>query len=874
MILIKKGMKTWLPLVCLSMLLAGGNTRAAETTEREVLPDNVTPTHYDVQIVPDREHLSFAGAVKIDLQVKQPTRQIVFNAADLAFGNIELSGADTAPEVALDAQRQTATLTFGNTVAAGHHVLTLAYTGKINQSAAGLFALDYDAAQGSKRALYTQFENSDARRFLPCWDEPARKASFTLTAIVPEGEMAVSNMPPASSEALPDGRKRVRFAQTPPMSSYLLFFALGDFERVARKVDGVDVGVVVKRGETAKAGYVLDVATQVLPYYNQYFGVKYPLPKLDLIAAPGSSPFFGAMENWGAIMGFEYAMLIDPKISRQADRRLVYVVMAHEMAHQWFGDLVTMQWWDDVWLNEGFASWMENRATQHFHPEWQMEMQVGADKETAEGIDALQGTHPVVTPIHDVLQASQAFDMITYLKGQAVIRMLEADIGENAFRAGVRRYMRKHAYGNTVTTDFWRELDHASSSDVSGIARDFTLQAGMPLIGVTPAADGIRLTQSRFSSDDSGQSAVAWRIPVLARSLDGGADWHSLVSGDKPVSIAAPADAAVLVNAGQPGYFRTLYAAPQMRALIARFPQLAPEDELGLLNDTAALGYSAYEPMEDFLQITQQTAPDMNPAYLTALTGKLLDLDALYDGAAGQAKFREYCLRLLQPLWTRTGWTASDDEDQNVTLLRAALLRGLSRFGSAAVVSEARERFAAYLENPTTLSGDMRYSVLSMVAEHADVPTWEQLHALARNATNLLDKKQLYVLLTKVESPELVQRTLQLILQDETPVTIRPELISRVSMRHPDATFDFAVAHLDAVMALLEPGVQPSFVPGLLETSNNAAMIPKLHAYAEAHIPADARSMAVKTEAAIAYNAKISSTQLPEVDRWLARLPQ
>ncbi|HEX4859618.1 MAG TPA: M1 family metallopeptidase, partial [Rhizomicrobium sp.] len=454
--------------ICACMVVAAAGT--AQAANRVVLPTNVTPSHYDIQIATNATQLSFTGSVKIDVDAKQPAKTITLNAADLVFGKVSLSGEAAAPKVSYDAKEQTATLTFAQAFAAGHHVLAIDYRGKINEQAAGIFALDYDTAKGKKRAIFTQFENSDARRFIPSWDEPNKKATFTLTATVPADQMAIANTPISATESLPGGLKRVSFAPSPKMSSYLLFFGLGDFERVSRKVDGVDIGVIVKRGDTAKADYALDAAAHILPYYEDYFGVKYPLPKLDLIGGPGSSQFFGAMENWGAIFYFERDLEIDPKLSTEADRRGVYVTIAHEMAHQWFGDLVTMDWWDDLWLNEGFASWMEVKATDHFHPEWHVWLDSQDAKEAAMRVDARAGTHPIVQPILDVFQANQAFDTITYEKGQAVIRMLENYTGEDAFRAGVRNYIKAHAYGNTVTDDLWRELDKTSPRPVTKVA--------------------------------------------------------------------------------------------------------------------------------------------------------------------------------------------------------------------------------------------------------------------------------------------------------------------------------------------------------------------------------------------------------------------
>jgi aminopeptidase N len=365
----------------------------------------------------------------------------VLNAADLIIRKATLSGR-TAP-LAFTADKKTETIAFRTgPLKPGRYTLTIDYSGKIFTQASGLFALDYDtaatpgAASVKKRALFTQFENSDARRFAPMWDEPGVKSVFSLTVETADDWMAVSNMPAAKTEPLGGGRKAVTFQDSPKMSSYLVFLGLGDFERIHQQVGPTDVGVVVRRGDGAKAQFALDAAVKLLGYYNDYFDEPYPLPKLDMVAGPGRSQFFGAMENWGAIFYFDYELLLDPKISSEADRQNVFVVVAHEMAHQWFGDLVTMAWWDDLWLNEGFASWMENKATDHFHPEWKIWLQTLDGQQGAMRTDARAGTHPVITPIPDVFAAANAFDGITYQKGQAVIRMLEAYAGEDRVPAG------------------------------------------------------------------------------------------------------------------------------------------------------------------------------------------------------------------------------------------------------------------------------------------------------------------------------------------------------------------------------------------------------------------------------------------------------
>ncbi|MBS0362449.1 MAG: M1 family peptidase, partial [Proteobacteria bacterium] len=572
------------------------------------LPKDVVPERYDILIRPDAEHLKFGGHEAIALTVRSATDRIQLNAADIAFQKATLfdlpktAAAGEAlshalrartPTISLDKDQQTATFTFDHPLPPGRYTLSLDYTGVIYEQASGLFALDYAGEGGKKqRAIFTQFENSDARRFIPSWDEPGVKAVYALSVEAPAGEMPVSNMPVAETRPAAGGLTLSRFADTPKMSSYLLFFALGDFERIHKKVGNTDVGVITRRGKTAQAQFALDAAAEILPFYNDYFGTPYPLPKLDFIAGPGQSQFFAAMENWGAIYYFDYALLIDPKLSTEQDKQNVYVDIAHEMAHQWFGDLVTMAWWDDLWLNEGFASWMENKTTDHFHPEWKIWLQTKGGEQGAMRTDARDGAHPVITPIKDVFAAANAFDGITYEKGHAVIHMLEAYVGEDVFRQGVRNYIAHHAYGNTVTDDLWHEVDAVSPKKITGIAHDFTLQAGVPLISASDAGGKLTLTQGRFGVDAASKAPRAWRTPVTVGGA--GAPWKTLVSAGAPASRTVAAGATPLINAGQVGYFRSRYAPALEAKVVAAFPNLAPEDQLGLIYDSRALGEAGY----------------------------------------------------------------------------------------------------------------------------------------------------------------------------------------------------------------------------------------------------------------------------------------
>jgi aminopeptidase N len=849
--------------------------QGAPVDQRRVLPTTVTPNHYRIDITPDADALTFKVSVQIDITVHQATRKIVLNDADIVIDQATLDDGTKVNSIDRDTDAQTATLALSHTLKPGAHTVSMTYHGTIYRQASGLFALDYETAQGKARALFTQFENSDARRFVPSWDEPGRKATFTLTATVPAGQMALSNMPIAATEVLPGNLKRVHFAATPRMSSYLLFFGVGDFERVNRDIEGVDVGVVVKRGDSAAAAFALDAAAHILPYYNDYFGTPFPLPKLDLIAAPGDSQFFGAMENWGAIFYFERDLLIDSRISTDLDKQGVYITVAHEMAHQWFGDLVTMAWWDDLWLNEGFASWMEYKVTDHFHPDWKIWMQGLHQSHRAMEIDSKDGTHPIITPIKDVLQASDAFDTITYSKGAAVIRMLESYVGETAFRDGVRRYMHDHAYGNTTTDDLWKEIDQGSSQPLTPIAHDFTLQAGVPEVTEVSSScqadkTTLQVTQSHFAIDAGSTAARLWHVPVRTAHV-GGPPSTDIVAGASRQTLRLAECGTTIINAGQTAYFRTRYSHDSMAAIAAHYAQLPPIDQLGVLDDTRALAYGGKEPMSALLDLTTHIPADADPLVASALVGVLLALDKLHDGLQTQTAFRAYAHRLLNPLFVRVGWDPRPGEEGNVALLRPRLIAALGAFQDTGVIDEARRRFDRYMIDKSDIDPGVRQAFLNVTAVHADQKTWDRLRGLAKDARTEVERQEYYEMLAVPESAELAQQALQLALSGEPPPTTGPNMLSAAAGRHPAMAFDFAVAHWETLSPFIEPASQPRFMPGILTDTSDLNLIAKLDAFAAGHIPPDARQDLRKTESNIRYLAKIREDQLPQVDEWIRK---
>jgi aminopeptidase N len=853
-----------LGLVALTALLGMAAHALAET------PPAVVPVSYALELFPDAANLTFRGLVRIVVDVATATPRIVLNADALQFDRVSLDDQRSG-KVTLDPAGQTAAMAFDTPVAAGRHTLLIDYRGVIDRGTKGFFAMDYATSAGPRRMLATNFEPASERRFMPSWDEPAHKAAFTLTVDAPAEQMAVSNMPIAKETALGGGRKRVRFQTSPPMSSYLYFLALGDLERVAVKSNGVTLGVVAVRGQTAQAGFALASAKEALPYFNAYFGVDYPLPKLDLIAAPGDISA-GAMENWGAILASQQYLLLEPDATRE-DRQSVYDAVAHEMSHQWFGDLVTMQWWDALWLNEGFASWMSIKTRDELHPEWKPYVtEMPTQKERGFRLDARATSHPVVQPVAGVAQAVQAFDDITYKKGQSVIRMMEAYVGKDAFRAGVRRYMRDHAYGNTQTADFWNAVQAETTLPVTEVVDAFLYRPGVPLITVSQRAAGgrtlVTLTQSRFSETPEPGQDSPWRVPLTLRAVGADAVTTVLTKGATSRQIEVASPGPVIVNAGQTAYARVLYDPATLAAVGAAFERVSAVDQIGLLSDTWALGQSGYLPATGYLELSEHLPLDADPAAWKQVIGALTAIDRLYGRDPAGEPFRAYARGVLQPLYGRLGWTPGRGEAEDVSALRTALLIALGRFDDPTVIAQARTRFDALAKDGAAMPPSIRDAVLPIVAAHADAHAFDAYLRLIKASPRPLEQARLVRALASVSSPPLIARYLAFTVSPEAPLGAYLDLIRLVAKDHPDEAWAFMTADLDRPDNPLSVEDRLKLVPEIAALSADPARIDALQSYADRNIPADARRPVADAVTAIRFKAGVKARQLPEITRW------
>ncbi|MDQ6639613.1 MAG: M1 family metallopeptidase, partial [Pseudomonadota bacterium] len=647
-----------------------------------VLPKDIVPVEYSLRIAADPAQSTFGGRMTVAIDVRRPTAMIVMNALDLEIDAASLQGRHlrrrTLAAPVVDGERQTIAFALPAPLAPGRYALALAWHGRINVAAEGLYADRYRSADGAERVLLaTDLEPTGARRVLPCWDEPSFRARFRLAVDLPAGAAAYSNMPAARRTTLPGGGRRIAFAATPKMASYLLALVAGDLERRTSRFEGTEVGVVTTRGKRGLTGYPLAASGTLLRYLNGYFGIRYPLPKLDHIALPSS--FSGGMENWGAIVYNEAALLVDRQASAESARQRAFGLAAHEMAHQWFGNLVTMAWWDDLWLNEAFADWMAQKAVDRFHPEWQGRLRARTAIERAMALDARASTHPIRQPVVRDSEAEAAFDAITYDKGNGLLRMLEAYLGEAAFRDGIRAYLKRHRYSNSTGADLWSALARASSGKpVAAIAADWTTQPGFPLVDVDARCeDGRRtvlLRQQRFrvAAEAGAASERTWRIPIQLGAFDAGPGAYTLLRDRAAATVLDDGCRGTLVvDRDDVGFFRVRYAPPLFAALVARWPTLPDTARLKLLGDTSALVRADQLALARYVELLPGLRGEPRLALWEQFLRDLEVFDELSEGEPARAALHRFARETIAPRFAELGWDERAGETSEERQLRA-----------------------------------------------------------------------------------------------------------------------------------------------------------------------------------------------------------
>jgi puromycin-sensitive aminopeptidase len=749
---------------------------AHPTSDRNFrLPRSIRPLRYQAILSLDLEGRSFAGTEAIDLVLDEPAGEIVLHAVDLELIRATCRAAGRALDARwseLVPESQTVILRLPETLPAGAAKLELQWTGRFSTGLRGLY-------QAGPMAV-TQFEAADARRVFPCLDEPGFKAPWSVTLEIPGGVVALANGTPA--EAVPAGEGlRITYSETPPLATYLVALACGHMEsRPPTTVRGIPVRTWASPGKLALTDFAHRVAVEVLPLLEDYFGLPYAFGKLDQLAVPDFEA--GAMENAGLITYREVALLLDPATGSLAQKKRIAEVITHELSHQWFGNWVTMTWWDDLWLNEAFATWLAFKIVDSWNPGWRVWLEFDAEKAAALQLDALRSTHPVRAEVRNADEATESFDAITYEKGGAVLRMIESYLGEAPFREGIRSYMRRYAQSNAVADNLWDALAESSRQPVTELANAWIGQAGFPLVRVEHRGNRLDLHQRRFYSEPTdprggaSESDTIWPVPMIIRYADAqGMKEHRFLLRERSASVELPAQGSpswVCANAGATGFFRVAYDADLLAALASSLGSLSGAERLALLTDEWSLVHAAERQVESFLDLCLRFRDEDDYAVLSELAGRLGSIEYRLEPERARIGFRARAAELFGTRLEKLGWDAASGEPDEVRLQRAALVRIVGVTArSPVVISEARQRLERFLGGDRgAIEPNLLDPVVIMAARAGDAVRFESLLERFQVETDPAIRKRYLLSLTAFEDPALASRAQQMAFGDLVPL--------------------------------------------------------------------------------------------------------
>ncbi|KAG8446884.1 hypothetical protein GDO86_014366 [Hymenochirus boettgeri] len=753
----------------------------------ERLPIDVRPVNYGLCLKPDLIDFTFEGKLEAAVEVKNATSQIVMNCAD-----IDIITASYAPEGGEEIhatgfnyqnEDEKVTLSFPSTLHNGAGMLKIDFVGELNDKMKGFYRSKYTTPSGEVRyAAVTQFEATDARRAFPCWDEPAIKATFDVILIVPKDRVALSNMNLIERKPYPDDESlvEVKFARSPIMPTYLVAFVVGEYDFVeTRSSDGVLVRVYTPVGKAEQGKFALEVAAKTLPFYKDYFNVPYPLPKIDLIAIADFAA--GAMENWGLVTYRETALLIDSKNSCSSSRQWVALVVGHELAHQWFGNLVTMEWWTHLWLNEGFASWIEYLCVDHCFPEYDIWTQfVSADYTRAQELDALDNSHPIEVNVGHPSEVDEIFDAISYSKGASVIRMLHDYIGDEDFRKGMNQYLLKFQEKNAATEDLWESLEQASGKPIAAVMSTWTKQKGFPLIYVESEQKEndtvvLKLSQKKFCASGArhGEDETQWMVPISICTSKSPSSAEVKVLMTKPEMTVVLDDVLphqwVKLNPGTVGFYRTQYSTEMLESLLPgiRDLSLQPVDRLGLQNDLFSLARAGMISTVEVLKVMEAFVNEPNYTVWSDLSCNLGILSTLLSHTEFHSEIQGFVRDVFSPIGQRLGWDPKPGEGHLDALLRGLVLGKLGKAGHKPTLDEAKKRFKEHVEGRNTLSADLRSPVYVTVLKHGDSSTLETMLKLHKQADMQEEKNRIERVLGAISEQELIQKVLHFSLSED-----------------------------------------------------------------------------------------------------------
>ncbi|KAB8302634.1 hypothetical protein EYC80_006002 [Monilinia laxa] len=745
------------------------------TKGREILPANVIPRHYDLTLEPDFKKSTYEGTVIIDLDVAEDTTSISLNTLELEIHSTKItSGSEvisSTPDVTYNENDQTTKVAFKETIPQGTKAqIEIKFTGQLNDKMAGFYRSTYRNADGSEGVLATtQMEPTDARRAFPCFDEPALKAEFTITLVADKHLTCLSNMDVASETEVAGNKKAVKFNKSPQMSTYLLAFIVGELNYIETEKFRIPVRVYAPPNQDIEHGrFSLDLAARTLEFYEKTFDSPFPLPKMDMVAIPDFSA--GAMENWGLITYRVVDLLFDEKTSGASTKERVAEVVQHELAHQWFGNLVTMDFWDGLWLNEGFATWMSWYSCNVFYPEWKVWQNYVTDNlQSALSLDSIRSSHPIEVPVKRADEVNQIFDAISYSKGSCVLRMIASYLGEDVFMEGIRQYLKKHAYGNTQTGDLWNALSKASGKDVSAVMDIWTKRVGYPVVSVTENEDGksIHVKQNRFlrTADVKPEEDEVLYPVFLGLRTKSGVD-EELVLSKREETIKVPADFFKL-NANHTSIYRTSYSPERLEKLgtAAKEGLLSVEDRAGMIADAGALASAGYQKTSGVLNLLKGFTNETEFVVWTEILSRLGAVETawVFEDKKIRDGLESFHRELVSEKAHKFGWEFKDSDEHVLQQFKAMLFGSAGLTGDKIIIKAAQDMFSKFAAgDKSAIHPNIRGSVYAVALKYGGKEEYDIILDAYRNSTNSDERNTALRSLGRAKDPELIKQTLTL----------------------------------------------------------------------------------------------------------------
>jgi len=726
----------------------------------------IRPINYSLEFEPNFRNFTFYGKEIIEIKVTKPTKVISLNASELKIKkcHIIFKNKTIKAKSKLDEKNELLTIQSSQKIN-GNAKLFLEFSGILNNRLLGFYKSEYKDSKGHKKYLATtQFEAADARRAFPCWDEPAIKATFDISIIADKHLTAISNMPQISKKKI-GSKNHYKFSQTPIMSTYLIYLGVGEFEFLSSKLGKVLVRIVTTKGNKSKGKLALGLTKKFLRYYEKYFGIKYPLPKLDMIAVPDFAA--GAMENWGAITFRETILLYDPKTSSTKTKQYIAEVISHELAHQWFGNLVTMKWWNDLWLNESFATYMATKIVDAFYPQWELWDQfLESSMSAAMALDGLKTSHPIDVKVRKPSEIREIFDSISYDKGGCILRMLEYYVGSKNFKNGLHHYLTKHKYKNAEGPDLWNSIGKISKKPVQSMMNSWIKQTGFPIVNVEQNNSKLVLTQNRFLlEEDKKHQKGLWQIPISI----GIKNSTTKLMSKKTESFSLQKKFLPVVNSSKKGFIRIRYDDELLSLLkpLVEKNILNNIDRWNLQNDLFAICISGNENISTYLDFTEAYHHEQNYLSSANVANNLNFLYLISFHESFVDDIKQYAHDYFRNIFDRLGWDAKKNEKHTDTLLRATVLMALGKLEDDEILEEAQIRFDAHVKNKKTIKPDLSEVVFSLSAWNGDEKTFEKLIKLYRKSSSQEAKLRVLGAICYFKDEKLLFKTLKFILTNE-----------------------------------------------------------------------------------------------------------